>query len=339
MDALTKPRSKAKIARGRAYPDLHDHVRALDSGWAADHGRSADQQGHRDAPAGALAVSRRHRGEGSQGVPVHQRHRQQGPQIRHSGAGRRRLPPTGKSIASASAVRSRRSTRAGWTRARKTRSRRASSTMRRAMRSSSPARPRQARQRARRHSAADLDAGLGHRALRDAVAIHHQGSRHRHPEHGQLPRPGESAAAARHESVAGAAARHLQSLGKAARARLQETAMRGGARRAALHHLRVGAEAAGNAGRTACRRRAGRRADQRGQGQDRRPAGAGRSRDRDRGLHRHRISRAGGAVRRIARPRQFAGIQRLHGRDRDHAPARRYSHLDHLPGDAVANRA
>ena len=38
---------------------------------------------------------------------------------------------------------------------------------------------------------------------------------------------------------------------------------------------------------------------------------------------------------RIARPRQFAGIQRLHGRDCDHAPPRRYSHLDHLPGDAV----
>src|SRR6185312_1458121 len=31
MDALTKPRSKAKIARCRAYPDLHDHVRSLDS--------------------------------------------------------------------------------------------------------------------------------------------------------------------------------------------------------------------------------------------------------------------------------------------------------------------
>ena len=106
---------------------------------------------------------------------------------------------------------------------------------------------RQAGQRPRRHSAADLDAGLGRRALCDAVAIHHQGPRHRHPEHGQLPRPGEGAAAARHEPVAGAAARHLQSLGKAARARLQEAALRGGARRAALHHLRLGAEAAGDA--------------------------------------------------------------------------------------------
>ena len=52
-------------------------------------------------------------------------------------------------------------------------------------------------------------------------------------------------------------------------------------------------------------------ADQRGEGEDRRPAGAGGGRDRDRRLHRHRISRARGAVRRIARPRQSAGIQRL----------------------------
>ncbi len=44
--------------------------------------------------------------------------------------------------------------------------------------------------------AADLDAGLGRRALYDAVAIHHQGSRYRHPEHGQLSRPGEGAASA-----------------------------------------------------------------------------------------------------------------------------------------------
>ncbi len=41
------------------------------------------------------------------------------------------------------------------------------------------------------------------------VAIHHQGSRDRHPEHGHLSRPGESAAAARHEPVARVAARHL----------------------------------------------------------------------------------------------------------------------------------
>src|SRR5713226_3482997 len=51
---------------------------------------------------------------------------------------------------------------------------------------------------------AGLDARLGHRALRDAVAIHHQGSGHRHPESRQLPRPGEGAAPARHEPVAGA---------------------------------------------------------------------------------------------------------------------------------------
>ena len=149
-------------------------------------------------------------------------------------------------------------------------------------------------------AAADLDAGLGRRALHHAVAIHHQGPRHRRAEHGQLPRPGEGAAAARHEPVAGAAAGHLQPLGKAARARLQETALRRRARRAAGRHLRLGAEIAGDARRVACRRRAGRRADQRGEGQDRRSAGAGRGRDRDRGLHRHRISGARGAVRRVA---------------------------------------
>ena len=122
-------------------------------------------------------------------------------------------------------------------------------------------------------------------------------------------------------------------------ARLQEAAVRRRARRAALRHLRVGAEAAGDDGRALRRRRAGRRADQRGEGEDRRSPGAGRGRDRDRGLHRHRISRARGAVRRIARPRQPAGIQRLHGRHRHHAAARRHPHLDHLAGDAVANRA
>ena len=30
MDALTEPRHKAKIARARTYPDLHDHIRALE---------------------------------------------------------------------------------------------------------------------------------------------------------------------------------------------------------------------------------------------------------------------------------------------------------------------
>ena len=94
--------------------------------------------------------------------------------------------------------------------------------------------PRQAGPGPRRHPAADLDAGLGHRALHDAVAVHHQRSRHRRPEHGQLPRPGEGAAPARHEPVARTAAGHLQPLGKAARARLQEAAVRGGARRAAV---------------------------------------------------------------------------------------------------------
>ena len=97
-----------------------------------------------------------------------------------------------------------------------------------------------------------------------------------------------------------------------------------------VRHLRLGAETAGDARRAARRRRSGRRADQRGEGQDRRSAGAGRGRDRDRGLHRHRISRARGAVRRIPRPRQPAGVQRLHGRHRHHAAEGRDPDLDHL---------
>ena len=82
------------------------------------------------------------------------------------------------------------------------------------------------------------------------------------------------------------------------------------------------------------RGRARRRADQRGARQDRRSPGAGRSRDRDRGPDQHRDAGARGAVRRVARLRQSAGIQRLHGRHRDHAAAASDPHLLHQPGDA-----
>ncbi len=74
--------------------------------------------------------------------------------------------------------------------------------------------------------------------------------------------------------------------------------------------------------------------DQRGAGAHRRPAGAGGSRDRDRGPDRHRDAGARGAVRRVARLRQPAGVQRLHGGDGDHAPAPSDPHLLHQPGDA-----
>ena len=70
-------------------------------------------------------------------------------------------------------------------------------------------------------------------------------SRHRRAEHRQLPRPGQDAAAARHEPVARAAAGHLQPL-----VRLQERGSRRcpprwcSARR--RRHLHIGAEAAGD---------------------------------------------------------------------------------------------
>ena len=243
MDALTKPKRKALPALSRAYPDLHDHVRALDKagllitvdrpinkdtemhplvrwqfrGGIAEKDRKAflftnviDSKGRKyDIPVlvGGLAANREIYRIGI-GCPFEEI------DARWVEAARHPIPPRIVDNAPCHEI---------------------------VITGAALDKP---GQRARRHSAADLDAGLGHRALRDAVAVHHQGSRHRHPEHGQLPRPGEGAAAARHESVARIASRHLQSLGKAARARLQEAAVRRGARRAALRHLRLGAEAA-----------------------------------------------------------------------------------------------
>jgi len=53
------------------------HIRRSDEAGLADQGRSEFIQGHRDAPAGALAVPRRHRREGRK-RSVHQCGRQQG---------------------------------------------------------------------------------------------------------------------------------------------------------------------------------------------------------------------------------------------------------------------
>ena len=217
MDATTKPKRKSGVTASSKKPALprpaRPRPRAGESRPAHPR-RPPDQQGHRDAPAGALAVPRRHRGEGPQGVPVHQRHRHQGPQVRHPGAGRRaRGQP--RDLPHRHRLRVRRDRRALGEGC-----------------GSSPMPPRVVEQRAvprhrhhrqgarqagpgpRRHPAADLDAGLGRRALHHAVAIHHPGSRHRRAEHGQLPRPGEGAAAARHEPVAGVAARASTTTGK-----------------------------------------------------------------------------------------------------------------------------
>jgi hypothetical protein len=73
------------------------------------------------------------------------------------------------------------------------------------------------------------------------VAIHYERPGHRRPEHGQLSRPGEDAAAARHESVTRIAARHLRALAEIQEAR-REDASRRRAGRAARNHLRLDAE-------------------------------------------------------------------------------------------------
>ena len=141
MDALTKPKRKTSLGApptpARPYPDLHDHVRALDKAGLLVRVDAADQQRHRDAPAGALAVPRRHRGEGSQGVPVHQRRRRKGrkydiPVLVGGLAANREIYRIGIGCAFEEID-------ARWVRAARRRSRRASSRTRRATRSSSPA--------------------------------------------------------------------------------------------------------------------------------------------------------------------------------------------------------
>ena len=343
MDASTKPKRKTGVTNSPKkppYPDLHDHVRALEKAGPADPGRPADQQGHRDAPAGALAVPRRHRGEGPQGVPVHQRHRQQGPQVRHPGAGRRaRRQP--RDLPHRHRLRVRGDRRALG--ARPSQSPIAAAhrrRTRRATRSSSPA-------KTSTSPATGLDGiplpistpgwdiapytTLSQYITKDPdTGVQNMGN-----YRGQVKarrRLGMNPSLELRPGIYN----HWEKLRERGFKKLPCAVVLGAP---PVHHLRVGAEDPRDARRAARRGRAGRRADQRGEGEDRRPAGAGRGRDRDRGLHRHRVSRARGAVRRVARPRQPAGVQRLHGRHRHHAAARRDPHLDHLAGDAVANRA
>ena len=57
--------------------------------------RYADQQRHRAASAGALAIRRRRAGRQAPRLCLHQRHRRQGPQIRHPGGGRRAVSVAG----------------------------------------------------------------------------------------------------------------------------------------------------------------------------------------------------------------------------------------------------
>ena len=120
-----------------------------------------------------------------------------------------------------------------------------------------------------------------------AGPLHHQGSRHRHPERRQLPRPDQGAAPARHEPLGRAARRHLRPLGEVQ-----------GARRALPCAVVVGCppvisyasvqKMPDNLDELAVAGALAGGPDQRGAGQDRRSAGAGRGRDRHRGPDRHR---------------------------------------------------
>ena len=122
---------------------------------------------------------------------------------------------------------------------------------------------------------------------------------HRHPEHGQLPGHDQGARPHGHEHLDRASHRRLHALGEVEGAR-QADALRGGARLPAGGVLHRGAEGAGDLRRARRHRRPDRAAAQRGEVQDRRPAGAGGGRGHHRGLCLDRVPRARGAVRRVA---------------------------------------
>ena len=318
----------------RSYPDLHEHVLALAREGllvVVDEPINKDTEMHplvRWQYRGGIPEPR------AQGVPVHAADRFEGPPLRYRGAGRgargqpRRLshrlrPPLDeiggawvKAIAQPIAPRivERRALPGN-------RDRPASDLDR-------------ARRRARRPAGADLDAGLGQCALSFRRPLHHQGPGHRHPERRQLSRTDQGAAAARHEPVGRAARRHLSRIGTNTRRAASRCPARSwsAARRSIsyasvqkmpenLDEIAVAGALAGG------------------------PINVVRAKTVDllvpaeaeiviEGLIDTECARAGSAVRRVARLRQSAGIQRLHGGHRDHAAAASDPHLVHQPGDA-----
>ena len=192
----------------------------------------------------------------------------------------------------------------------------------------------------RRRSSADpdLDAGVRQCAVFVVLDVHHQGPGYGQAEHRQLSRAGEVAQPDGHEPGGGAQPGHLRPLGEVQGAR-RANAGGAGARRAAVHHVHVGAQAAEASGRDGGCRRARRRADPHREGEDRRHHGAGGCRDRGRRLHRYAMSGAGRQLRRKPRLHEPEGVQRVLRRDRDHAAQGRDAGVDHLARSRRANRA
>ena len=194
MDAVTKPKRKSALSAGRAYPDLHEHVRALEKAGLlirVDRPINKDTEMHplvRWQFRGGIAEKDRKAFLFTNVIDS------KGTQIRHPGAWSAALAAN-REIYRIGMGCPLEKIDAGWSRAaqqpippRVVDNAPCHEIVITGERSTSRAGP-------RRHPDADLDAGLGHRALHHAVAIHHQGSRDRRAEHGQLPRPGEGARA------------------------------------------------------------------------------------------------------------------------------------------------
>ena len=150
--------------------------------------RPADQQGHRAASFGAVAVPGRARGGSAPRVPVHQRGRCARAAATTCRWRSARSRPRRRSMPSAWAVRSRRSRRRGCDAI--------AHPIAPIVVSSPPCQAvvikgddlRGPGSGLARAAGADLDAGLRRRALSHRHALRHARSRHRHPEHGHLSR-------------------------------------------------------------------------------------------------------------------------------------------------------
>ena len=220
--------------------------------------RPADQQGHRAAPAGALAVHRRRaRGQAAR-VPVHQRGRRKRRPLRHASG-------SGRACGLARDLRAGHGTAGRRDRPRLDEGYRAADCAGRRDVTTLPGGGRHRRRvgRSRRRlgaaAGADLHAWLRCRALPHGDPVHHARSRERHPEHGHLPGGAEGDRSARraHGGARGDRRRRLPALAQVPQA-AREDADRDRGRLRAHRHVHRPAKTRGRHGRDGRGRRRGR---------------------------------------------------------------------------------
>ena len=217
LDQAADLRRKAATRTGPRL-DFQEHLADLEACGPRAADRHADQQGHRAASAGALAIRRRRAGRQAPRLRLHQRHRRQGPQIRHPGRGRRagglaanlrhRHGPQGRRDRRRLDGRDRQPDCAG-----RGQCRAVPGSRDHRRRSESAGRP-------RRVAGAGIDARLRLGAVSDRDAVRHPRSGERRAEHGHLPRRAQSRRSPRgaHGGARGDRRRRLSALAQIPRA-------------------------------------------------------------------------------------------------------------------------